>query len=128
MCGQKWFFPYEMVVWLQSMVLTVVSMQAEDRPHALHNLPAVTGSSMLGVLQALPGDRTKHEDHRRVPPFGESNVRDLVAVVMACHLCIAHRSPARRICELVPAEESAQPAFQIMRRDRPLRGRQYSQP
>ncbi|KAI0741697.1 hypothetical protein C8Q80DRAFT_1110535 [Daedaleopsis nitida] len=39
------------------------------------------------------------------------------------------RIPARRICELVPAEESAQPAFQIMRRAaRQLRGRQYSQP
>ncbi|TFK86752.1 hypothetical protein K466DRAFT_492208 [Polyporus arcularius HHB13444] len=38
------------------------------------------------------------------------------------------RIPARRICELVPAEQAAQPAFQIMRRDRPLRGRQHSQP
>ncbi|KAI1793449.1 hypothetical protein LXA43DRAFT_1000793 [Ganoderma leucocontextum] len=39
------------------------------------------------------------------------------------------RIPARRLCELVPAEESAQPAFQIMRRtDRNLRGRQYSHP
>ncbi|KAH9857362.1 hypothetical protein C2E23DRAFT_807666 [Lenzites betulinus] len=35
------------------------------------------------------------------------------------------RIPIRRICELVPAEESAQPAIQIMRRPR---GRQYSQP
>ncbi|KAJ2965604.1 hypothetical protein NUW54_g14063 [Trametes sanguinea] len=35
------------------------------------------------------------------------------------------RIPSRRICELVPAEESAQPAIQIMRRPR---GRQHSQP
>ncbi|KAI0630507.1 hypothetical protein C8Q77DRAFT_1063318 [Trametes polyzona] len=35
------------------------------------------------------------------------------------------RIPARRICELVPAEESAQPTIQIMRRPR---GRQHSQP
>ncbi|EIW58218.1 uncharacterized protein TRAVEDRAFT_123861 [Trametes versicolor FP-101664 SS1] len=35
------------------------------------------------------------------------------------------RIPPRRICELIPAEESAQPTIQIMRRPR---GRQYSQP
>ncbi|KAI8996516.1 hypothetical protein BD414DRAFT_455322 [Trametes punicea] len=35
------------------------------------------------------------------------------------------RIPPRRICELVPAEESAQPTIQIMRRPR---GRQHSQP
>ncbi|KAI9063998.1 hypothetical protein FKP32DRAFT_1591411 [Trametes sanguinea] len=35
------------------------------------------------------------------------------------------RIPSRRICELVPVEESAQPAIQIMRRPR---GRQHSQP
>ncbi|OJT10901.1 cAMP-regulated phosphoprotein 21 [Trametes pubescens] len=35
------------------------------------------------------------------------------------------RIPARRICELIPPEESAQPTIQIMRRPR---GRQYSQP
>ncbi|KAH9940827.1 uncharacterized protein BXZ73DRAFT_42375, partial [Epithele typhae] len=40
------------------------------------------------------------------------------------------RIPARRICELVPAvETSTLPAYQIIRRaDRPLRGRQHSQP
>ncbi|OBZ73743.1 hypothetical protein A0H81_06143 [Grifola frondosa] len=38
------------------------------------------------------------------------------------------RIPARRISELVPAEESSQPAFQIMRRIDRSRGRQYSQP
>ncbi|CDO73335.1 hypothetical protein BN946_scf185008.g98 [Trametes cinnabarina] len=36
------------------------------------------------------------------------------------------RIPSRRICELVPAEESAQPTIQIMRR--PRGGRQHSQP
>ncbi|KAI0820311.1 hypothetical protein BC628DRAFT_1398324 [Trametes gibbosa] len=35
------------------------------------------------------------------------------------------RIPTRRICELVPVEESAQPAIQIMRRPR---GRQHSHP
>ena len=49
--------------------------------------------------------------------------------VVACGSRIACRSPARRLSELVPAEESAQPAFQIMRRvDRNLRGRQHSHP
>ena len=51
------------------------------------------------------------------------------SVGMTYRSCIATRSPVRRICELVPAEDSAQPAFQIMRRpDRAPRGRQHSHP
>ncbi|KAJ3541513.1 hypothetical protein NM688_g6071 [Phlebia brevispora] len=38
------------------------------------------------------------------------------------------RIPTRRVCELVPAEESAQPAFKIMQRAPDRRARQSSQP
>ncbi|KAI0078694.1 hypothetical protein K474DRAFT_1582127, partial [Panus rudis PR-1116 ss-1] len=55
---------------------------------------------------------------------------DSVSKAILVHYRTDSRIPARRIAELVPAEESVQPAFKIMRRnaqDR-TRSRQHSQP
>ncbi|RPD64133.1 hypothetical protein L226DRAFT_569610 [Lentinus tigrinus ALCF2SS1-7] len=66
--------------------------------------------------------------HRCSAYYKLSPETDQVTKTIAVYYRSESKIPTRRICELVPAEESTQPAFQIMRRDRPLRGRQYSQP
>ncbi|KAI0717979.1 hypothetical protein C8T65DRAFT_706941 [Cerioporus squamosus] len=66
--------------------------------------------------------------HRCSAYYKLSPETDQVTKTILVYCRSESRIPARRICELVPAEQAAQPAFQIMRRDRPLRGRQHSQP
>ncbi|KIP03411.1 hypothetical protein PHLGIDRAFT_77607, partial [Phlebiopsis gigantea 11061_1 CR5-6] len=54
---------------------------------------------------------------------------DTVSKITYVTLRTESRIPQRRISELVPAEESAQPAFKIMRRSpQDRRARQNSQP
>ncbi|TBU47505.1 hypothetical protein BD309DRAFT_951664 [Dichomitus squalens] len=67
--------------------------------------------------------------HRCSSYYKLSLEKDPVTSSIAVYYRTESRIPVRRICELVPVEDSAQPAFQIMRRpDRGPRGRQHSHP
>ncbi|KAI0330914.1 hypothetical protein GY45DRAFT_1323046 [Cubamyces sp. BRFM 1775] len=63
--------------------------------------------------------------HRCSAYYKLSPETDPVTKTIVVYYRAESRIPSRRICELVPAEETAQPTIQIMRRPR---GRQHSQP
>lgn len=82
-------------------------------------LPASPRASLRGILQLVA--RTESNDHLRHAYIRKQNVSpalELPIVMSDPHFCspCAFASPAKRISELVPPEESVLPAFQIMRR------------
>lgn len=84
---------------------------------------------MFRLLQTLSRSGYSEQEHLRILPCGQSNVSIRPGGQKRCHAHSFSLSPARRLSDLVPPEESAQPAFKIMRRNNQARPKRHdSQP
>ncbi|KAI0369212.1 hypothetical protein BV20DRAFT_997496 [Pilatotrama ljubarskyi] len=104
---------------------------------ALHGKDRIYVLKLGEQMEALIKDRRVRIDltpstsyqrmlvHRCSAYYKLSPEQDPVTKSISVYYRSESRIPPRRICELVPAEESAMPTIQIMRRPR---GRQHSQP
>ncbi|KAI0358100.1 hypothetical protein OH77DRAFT_1421379 [Trametes cingulata] len=104
---------------------------------ALHGKDRIYVLKLGEQMEALIKDRRVRIDltpstsyqrmlvHRCSAYYKLSPEQDPVTKSISVYYRSESRIPARRICELVPAEESTMPTIQIMRRPR---GRQHSQP